>query len=213
LPCTPPFVCLQLLIPPALWSTIKTITAIQIQDIDPFYNSIQLDRRPSPTVTPLHSILCLALLRSLLFNIKFTIQSPADTTNATTVSPSLQAVRESQITLSTFHGIQNLQCRPVCNYDSSRAHHPYASPMPPSYPASSEAPSLPPTVFGLSDSTNVPATNGRRQPTPTSTGPLSPDRSKDEKKLRLQNISNGWLPACRIRHRINPDFPDSCPSC
>jgi hypothetical protein len=59
LPCTPPFVCLQLLIPPALWSTIKTITAIQIQDIDPFYNSIQLDRRPSPPVTPLHSILCL----------------------------------------------------------------------------------------------------------------------------------------------------------
>jgi hypothetical protein len=42
------------------------------------------------------------LLRSLLFNIKFTIQRPADLTNATTVSPSLQAVRESQFTLSTF---------------------------------------------------------------------------------------------------------------
>jgi hypothetical protein len=40
--------------------------------------------------------------------------------------------------------------------------------------------SLPPTGFRLSDSSNVPATNGRPQPIPTSTGPLSPDHSKSE---------------------------------
>ena len=212
MPCTPPFVCLQLLIPPALWSTIKTITAIQIQDIDPFYNSIQLDRRPSPPVTPLHSILCLedAPPQS---PFQHQIHHPATCRHGKCHHCQPISFRESQITLSTFNGIQNLQCRPVCNYDSSRACHPYASPMPPSCPASSEPPSLPPTVFGLYDSTNVPATTARRQPTPPSTGPLSPDRSKDGKKLQLQKISNGWLPAGRIRHRINPDFPDSCPSC
>jgi hypothetical protein len=32
-------------------------------------------------------------------------------------------------------------------------------------------------------------------------------------QLRLQKYSNGWLPVGRIRHRINPDFPDSCPCC
>jgi hypothetical protein len=32
-------------------------------------------------------------------------------------------------------------------------------------------------------------------------------------QLRLQKFSNGWLPVGRIGHRINPDFPDSCPSC
>jgi hypothetical protein len=32
-------------------------------------------------------------------------------------------------------------------------------------------------------------------------------------QLRIQKFSNGWLPVGRIRHRINPDDPDSCPSC
>ncbi len=32
-------------------------------------------------------------------------------------------------------------------------------------------------------------------------------------QLRIQKFSNGWLPVGRIRHRINPDQPDSCPSC
>jgi hypothetical protein len=43
------------------------------------------------------------------------------------------------------------------------------------------------------------------------------DRSFKNRKLtsqlRLQKVSNGWLPIGRIRHRINPDDPDSCPSC
>jgi hypothetical protein len=32
-------------------------------------------------------------------------------------------------------------------------------------------------------------------------------------QLQIQKFSNGWLPVGRIRHRINPDNPDSCPSC
>jgi hypothetical protein len=90
-----------LLISPVLWSTIQTVTAVQIQGIHPFFNSIQLDRHPpSRCYTPF--FVWKTILRSLLFNITFTIQPPADTTNATTVSPSLQAVRVSQSTLSTF---------------------------------------------------------------------------------------------------------------
>jgi hypothetical protein len=42
------------------------------------------------------------LLRSLLSNIIFTIQPPADMTSATTASPSLQTVREYQTTLSIY---------------------------------------------------------------------------------------------------------------
>jgi hypothetical protein len=38
------------------------------------------------------------------------------------------------------------------------------------------------------------------------------EKRKLTSQLRLQKFSNGWLPVGRIRHRINPDFPDSCPS-
>jgi hypothetical protein len=93
--------CLQLFISPTLWAIIKTVTAVQIQDIHPFFNSIQLDRHhPSRCSTPF--FVWKTLLCGLLFNITFTIQPPADTTNTTTASPSLQAVRDSQTTLSTY---------------------------------------------------------------------------------------------------------------
>jgi hypothetical protein len=32
-------------------------------------------------------------------------------------------------------------------------------------------------------------------------------------QLRIHKFSNGWLPVGRIRHRINPNEPESCPSC
>jgi hypothetical protein len=45
--------CLQLLISPTLWATIKTVTVVQIQDIHLFFNSIQIYRHhPSRCCTP-----------------------------------------------------------------------------------------------------------------------------------------------------------------
>jgi hypothetical protein len=38
-------------------------------------------------------------------------------------------------------------------------------------------------------------------------------KRKLSSQLRIQKFSHGWLPVGRIRHRINPDDPDSCPSC
>ena len=57
--------CLQLLIPPTLWSTIQTVTAVQTQDIHPFFRSIKLDRHhPARCCTPF--FVWRTLLRSLL---------------------------------------------------------------------------------------------------------------------------------------------------
>jgi hypothetical protein len=95
--------CLQLLISPTLWSIIKRFTAVQTQDIHPFFKSIQLDRdHPSRCCTLF--LVWRTLLRSLLSNITFTIQPPVEMTNPTTRSPSLQAVRASKITQSINMG-------------------------------------------------------------------------------------------------------------
>jgi hypothetical protein len=66
-------------------SSIKTVTAFWIQDIHPFFNSIQLDRHHlSRCCTPF--FVWRILHRSLLSNIIFTIQPPVDMTTATAQS-------------------------------------------------------------------------------------------------------------------------------
>jgi hypothetical protein len=203
-----------LLISPTLWSTIKTVTAFQIHDVHPFFNSIKLDRHhPSRCCTPF--FVWKALLRSLLSNITFTIQPPADTTTTTTVSPSLQAVRESQITLSNFMGT------PVSKADL------FALPIP------AERVTLRIAHAAIVSNTFTTAiTTAHRLPSlrrhqcnrnnwTTSTyfsihWPAyyrSFKKRKLTSQLRIHKFSNGWLPVGRIRHRINPDDPDSCPSC
>jgi hypothetical protein len=206
--------CLQLLITPALWSTIKTVTAVQIQDIHPFFHFIQLDRHhPSRCCTPF--FVWKTLLRGLLLNIKFTIQLPADTTNATTVSPSLRAVQESQQTLATY-----------MKSDISKADL-FALTIPAERVTLRIA-----NAAVVSGTFTVAFTTAHRLPslqlhqctrnkwTASTYSSIhwsafyrSFKKRKLTSQLRLQKFSNGWLPVGRIRHRINPDFPDSCPSC
>jgi hypothetical protein len=202
-----------LLISPALWLTIKTVTAVQIQDIYPFFHSIQHDRHhPSSCSTPF--FVWKTLLRSLLFNIKFTIQPPADTTNAITVSPSLQAVRKSQITLSNFMASNISKADlfaltiPAQRVTLRIANAAVVSgTFTAAFTAANRLPSL-----RLHQCTR----NKWRASTYSNihwSACRSFKRRKLTSQLRLQKFSNGWLPAGRIRHRINPDFPDSCPSC
>jgi hypothetical protein len=63
-------------------------------------STVTTRRHPSRYCTPF--FVWKTLLRRFLFEITFTIEQPADTTNATTVSPCLQAVRDSQTTLSAY---------------------------------------------------------------------------------------------------------------
>jgi hypothetical protein len=187
------------LISPALCSTIKTVTAVRIQDIHPFFNSIQLDRHhPSRCCTPY--FVRKTLLRSLLFNITFTIQPSADTTNATTISPALRAVRESQITLST--------------YMASRIFK--ADLFALTIPVELATLRIANAAVVCSTFTTAIATAHRlpclrlHQCTRNN---LAASTYSNIHWSGCKEFSNGWLPVGRIRHRINPDFPDSCPSC
>jgi hypothetical protein len=90
---------------------------------------------------------------------------PADTTNALTVSPSLQAVRESQIILSTYMASKiskaDLFTLPI---PAERVTLRIAN-------AAAVSSTFTTAIgFRLSDSSNVPATAGRPQPTPPSAG-------------------------------------------
>jgi hypothetical protein len=207
--------CLQLLISPTLWSTIKTVTAFQIQDIHPFFNTIQLDRHQHPSRCCTPFFVWRILLRSLLSNIIFTIQPPLDMTSATTVSPSLQAVRASQTTLSTFMGTptskDDLFALPIpaervtlCIANSAVVSNNFTT-------ALSTAHRLP--------SLQLHQCTRNKWSASTYSNIHWPAYYRSFKKrqltsqLRIQKFSNGWLPVGRIRHRINPDDPDSCPSC
>jgi hypothetical protein len=206
--------CLQLLISPTLWSIIKTVTAVQTQtqDIHPFFKFIQLDRHhPSRCCTPF--FVWRTLLRSPLSNIIFTIQSPVEMTTPTTVSPYLQAVQAPK---SHCHIHENfkLQSRTVCTPDSSRTchlTHRQCRPCPqqllnryhhrPSPSSSPTPPMHPQTLDGL-DLLQHPAARLLPIAQEAKTDLTAPD----------PKFSHGWLPVGRIRHRINPDDPVSCPS-
>jgi hypothetical protein len=122
---------------------------------------MKLDRHPSRCCTPF--FVWRILLRSLLSNTIFTIQPPVDMTTATTVSPSLQAVRASQTTLSIYIETQNTTCL------HSRFQQNASLCAPPtllSSPTISQPLSPQPIGFHLSNSTIVPARTGRPRPTP-----------------------------------------------
>jgi hypothetical protein len=134
--------------------------------------------RPSPPAALLHSVLRLEITPpESSLNITFTIQPPVEMTNATTVSPSLQAVRESKTALSTYMASSiskaDLFALPIpaeritlCIANATVVSNNFKPPSPP------------PIGFRLSNPTNVLATNGRPRTTPPFTGPLSSDHSK-----------------------------------
>jgi hypothetical protein len=206
--------CLKLLISPALWSTIKTITAFQLQDIHPFFKSITLDRHhPSRCCTPF--FVWRILLRRLLSNIIFTIQPPVDMTTATTVSPSLQAVRASETTLSVYmgtpHSKDELFALPIPAErvtlriaNSAVVSNNFTTTITTAH----RLPSL-----QLHQCTRHSWTASTYSNIHWSAYYRSFKKRKLTSQLRIQKFSNGWLPVGRTRHRINPDDPDSCPSC
>jgi hypothetical protein len=155
------------------------------------------------------------LLRSLLSNITFTftIQPPADTTTDTTVSPSLQAVRESQITLSNFMGTQiskaDLFALPI---PAERVTLRIANAVIISNTfktALTTAHRLPSLQLQQSTRTNWTASTYSNIHWPAYYRSIK--KRKLTSQLRIHKFSNGLLPVGQIRHRrINPNEPVSC---
>jgi hypothetical protein len=206
--------CLQLLISPTLWATIKTVTAFQILDIHPFFHSIKLDRHhPSQCYNP--SFVWRTLLRGLLSNIAFTIQPPVEKTSTTDISPSLQTVQESQATLSLFMKTPISKAElfaipipaervTICIANTPLVSNKYTS-------ALTTAHRLPP--LKLHHCTRNKWTDSTYSSIHWPAYFRSFKKRPLTSQLRIQKFSFGWLPVGRIRHRIDPDNPDSCPSC
>jgi hypothetical protein len=131
--------------------------------------------------------------------------TPEESIAATTFSESLTAFQASQETLAnsdsgrTRH-LTHRQRRCRLQQPHHRSHH-----RRPSTPVSPTTPRSKCTRNNWTDSTysNIhwPAFFRSLKKRPLTS------------QLRIQTFSNGWLPVGRIRHRINPDHPDSCPSC